>query len=675
MVRILTACLFLQFVSTLGTPTRGKFKAEYRQKLGENPEGVALTVRLESGRQWFRVGEVIRLQLSFTSQIPDKYQLNLRTCDRSGRLTLDLPCVNPTEGTVDPLAGYFGAIFGYIGGGASAPQKVLGQEPVSASLVLNEHLRFDRTGRYRLFIVSTRVEPIGHHRDLSVASNAIDLEILQADESWQKRQITGAVARLRDESDCTGQEEVCQILRYLGTTGTVEAILDEYPSTDEYCRSEFSFGLMGAPLPLRDYAVREMTLRLKDSHYPVRPRFFQDLVLLTYMTQHPDYIYSTGTPRANLLDRRRAYERISVQRLKDLVGAIEDKKGHALAVSALALLQSLRSTDVRKAFEGNVEALRTRLPAVFGLLSRENQKTLLGYDWRVIRHPDLLPALRQIIDEKPRLLRRQEPVRDAALRRLYELAPAEGRQRILREIESGNSTFAATTLGILPDKTLPELDDELMTQVESSTTDLDRADLSSHLVARYASDSILPRVLRWVRPRLDDYACRPLYALTAYTLRVSPEDGLGLVREVLCIRKRTGCFRSILKSVADLHIDSGLVALAVESLEDADLDVVTSAAETLRDYGTAGAQGRSLAATGLLASRGREPGDGSGWAGECSGMDGLETTKILGPCLGRRARMASGSSRAASHSRPFSPRLSQGRVESSYSAGDAGTAD
>ena len=50
MVRILTACLFLQFVSTLGTPTRGKFKAEYRQKLGENPEGVALTVRLERGR-------------------------------------------------------------------------------------------------------------------------------------------------------------------------------------------------------------------------------------------------------------------------------------------------------------------------------------------------------------------------------------------------------------------------------------------------------------------------------------------------------------------------------------------------------------------------------------------------------------------------------------------------
>ena len=86
MVRILTACLFLQFVSTLGTPTRGKFKAEYRQKLGENPEGVALTVRLESGRQWFRVGEVIRLQLSFTSQIPDKYQLNLRTCDRSREL-------------------------------------------------------------------------------------------------------------------------------------------------------------------------------------------------------------------------------------------------------------------------------------------------------------------------------------------------------------------------------------------------------------------------------------------------------------------------------------------------------------------------------------------------------------------------------------------------------------
>ena len=489
--------------------------------------------------------------------------------------------MTPAAGAVDPLEDYFGAgVFGFMGGGASAPPEFLGPESMSASLVLNEHLHFERPGRYRVFVVSRRVRPADRYAVLPVASNVIDLELVEADPSVQQRQIAAAMAVLRADGDGTALDAACSVLRFQGTAGAVEAILDHYPRAVTSCQSAISFGLMGVPAPLREHAVREMMLRLRDPHYPVRRRFLRDLAFLTYLTQHPDYAVSTGTPPAAYADRRNAYEEIRDRCVEDLAGAVAAKEGRALAVSAVTLVANICSESV----EREVEVLRTRLPGVFGLLSGEEQRALLENYWRAFRHPDFLPVLREILDQPAGDSGREEPLRDAALRRLHELAPAEGRQRILQEIRSGTSTMDAGTLGVLPDSTLPELDQELMTQVELSAT----PDLASRLLLRYASAAVLPRVLRWLRPRLDNVACPPHDALLAYLLRVSPDEGLDLIRTALS--RRTRCFQSVLKRVADLHGGSELTALAVEALEDADADVVGNAAETLRDYGTAAAK-------------------------------------------------------------------------------------
>ncbi len=579
--RMLTACVLFQVAAAAGASAQEAFETEHRRRLAENPDGVSLTVTIENGRRRFAMGEVIRLQLSFSSRIPDTYRLEPRSYDRSGRLDLDLPTVTPAAGAVDPLEDYFGAgVFGFIGGGLSTPPEFLGPESMSASLVLNEHLRFERPGRYRLFVVSRRVRPADRYAVLPVVSNVIDLELVEADPSVQQRQIAAAMAVLRADGDRTALDAACSVLRFQGTAGAVEAILDHYPRAVTSCQSAISFGLMGVPAPLREHAVREMMLRLRDPHYPVRRQFLRDLAFLTYLTQHPDYAVSTGTPPATYVDRRNAYQEIRDRCVEDLAGAVAAKEGRALAISAVTLVANIRSESV----ERDAEVLRTRLPGVFGLLSEEEQRELLENYWRAVRHPDFLPVLREILDRPAGDSGREEPLRDAALRRLHELAPAEGRQRILQEIRSGTSTMDAATLGVLPDTTLPELDQELMTQVELSATPY----LASRLLLRYASAAVLPRVLRWLRPRLDNVACPPHDALLAYLLRVSPDEGLDLIRTALS--RRTRCFQSVLKRVADLHGGSELTALAVEALEDPDTDVVRDAAETLRDYGTAAAK-------------------------------------------------------------------------------------
>ena len=451
---------------------------------------------------------------------------------------MDRPTVTPLERAVDPLEDYFDSgLFGFIGGGISRTPPVLGQDPVSVSLLLNEHVRFERPGRFRLFVMSGRVHPVDEFSPLPVTSNAVDVEILPADPSWERRQIAGSVATLRDGGDGT-ELAPCRVLRFLGTPD-----------------------------------------------YPVRARFLRNLAFLNWLTRHPDHTASAGTPVASPEVRRNAHDASVDESFEDLADALATKEGLALAISAMTLIGHVRSGGP-ESLPPAVEAQRSRLPAVFDLLTEEEQLSLLDYDWRAIRHRGLLPVLRRILDQPPTGPARREPVRDAALRRLYELAPAEGRRRILRKIRSGDSTMDAATLGMLPDATLPELEHELMTRLETAPDE----DLTGELLARYASAAVLPRMVRWLRANLGERACRPLHALLAYAVRLNPDEGLPLVREALSRRARTGCYETVLQEVAALHADPGLAALAMEALEDANHQVVQSAARTLQDHGTAEAR-------------------------------------------------------------------------------------
>jgi hypothetical protein len=47
---------------------------------------VILTVSIASDRHEFHIGEIIPLQLSFTSPVNDRYQVNMAQYDRSGRM-------------------------------------------------------------------------------------------------------------------------------------------------------------------------------------------------------------------------------------------------------------------------------------------------------------------------------------------------------------------------------------------------------------------------------------------------------------------------------------------------------------------------------------------------------------------------------------------------------------
>lgn len=96
----------------------------------------------------FQIGEVIPIDLSFSSSDPKRYQLNMASYDRSGRMSYEKFNVTPQESTRDPLQTYFA--FGEFMMGGLTTFKSLTREPVTIKLILNEWVSFERPGTYRL---------------------------------------------------------------------------------------------------------------------------------------------------------------------------------------------------------------------------------------------------------------------------------------------------------------------------------------------------------------------------------------------------------------------------------------------------------------------------------------------------------------------------------------------
>ena len=89
LVPVLTAWLSL--------PAQAQAPAQ-TQRSTRNSSEVAFHVGIKDGKSQFYLGEVIPLELTFTSKMPKRYQINMARYDRSGPIRTNLylksfPCI------------------------------------------------------------------------------------------------------------------------------------------------------------------------------------------------------------------------------------------------------------------------------------------------------------------------------------------------------------------------------------------------------------------------------------------------------------------------------------------------------------------------------------------------------------------------------------------------------
>ena len=165
------------------------------------------------------MGEAIGLKLTFDNASADTW--NVSGVQGGGRSVLgfeDRFLVSPKEGTTDPRAFLLGQpmIIEYLGQGGTR----VGSEPVAMNVDLNDWIRFDRAGRYR---VSALLHAgAGPQPEVAVNSNEIEIEIVPADDQWLAEQLRRAVAAFDSPAGTVAMDDKVNHLEKYAMIGEIK---------------------------------------------------------------------------------------------------------------------------------------------------------------------------------------------------------------------------------------------------------------------------------------------------------------------------------------------------------------------------------------------------------------------------------------------------------------------
>ncbi len=554
---------------------------------GLGAEGVALHIETETGLGQFQIGEAIGLKLTFETSSPDVWMVSIIGRDRSVLgLGRDGFTTSPSDGTSDPMRYRIGQPMAYSGPGGM----FLHEKATVADVDLNQWVRFERPGYYhvRATFHAHGARPQDVNQEIALESNEIGIEILAADAEWQKRQLRKDVAVLNtipvkpDNETFETRMGAARRIAYLDTPDSVRDAARLLGTADVQVSQILQAGIWASRH--LDVAIAAMKELMRSPDQAVTPVFLETLAALEARQRVPQSQNPGRDPDAQ--QRYDAHAVMADQLRSELGGVVEQKRDRAKAISLKTLLDS--------APESAAAVSRSEIAHLFLELPSGQQSELLGSQWKQIAGPEMIPVLRQIYDAALETTGPTPPLVATAVERLYELDPVQGRVMLLDEIRRPVPRLPFSTLAMLPDATLPEIDHLLVEHLESNVG-------SEELIARYATSGVLDKVKALYAkqdammrartssnvPNIASPACAP--PLVAYFLRVDPAFGERVLRELLAERSYPGgrCWTIILGQTAAYYVNPEWEKLAVMALRDPTVIVKADAVKALGQYGSA----------------------------------------------------------------------------------------
>ncbi len=575
-LRATVLCLLLPFTS-IAQEVQGPSHSSAKST------DINLTVHTRGDQPTFHIGELIPLELSYSSTSPNTYQLDMATYDRSGRLGEERFSVEPKSGWDDPLHPFFQSFGGFLGGGLRSFQTFTPQ-PTVIRRELNEWVRFNEPGRYRLIVTSGRATRVGAGMGdppVSVQSNELWLTIVPATPEWQQQTLEKARAALREQKPVltapateTPAGQAVKVLRYLGTPAAASEMARHL--NDPTGAFEYMLGL--ASTPAREAALTSLRQLLADPGFPITGLFLETMSLVALP---PEVTSKRPDERVELETKFR----------QELLSVLGSKQGEALAVCAYTIVDeaAMHSHDVPA---DQKTKLTEDLVAGFDRLPAQAQSELFESRWKVLDHEAMLPLVSRIAQRYQdfRELRETKAYEfneasAGALKRWWEVDPEGARPAIIQEILRPKPRFDARVLGVLPEKELPEVEQQLAEHLVQANEPSDKV---ASLIARYATAAIEPQVAAYVEDRIGKCACAIQAPLLAYLLRVDHDAAVPELEKAMAARGPgfSACNHSLFQDVSELHNDAALQDLALKSLDDSDPEIVATAATYLGNYGS-----------------------------------------------------------------------------------------
>ncbi len=504
----------------------------------------------------FRQGESIWLDLNYSASTPNNYTVLSNYTDRD--IAREEFTVTPMEGTSDPVAPYM-RIVQVQAGSFNFKRKPLSETPVTVRMSLNQWVRFDRPGEYRVTVMSPRVSGGAQPK-----SNEIAMKIVPADAQWQAEQMTrirGALGAMRPLQ----AGDAPDVIRELCDLGTEEAAIEmaRRMGADKVSFRLYEFGLIRSPF--KATGIRELERLLASPDVPVTELFLAGLANVS--------VDPASEPVE--LVRRAMAERAAVR--QKLMDVLPVKRGPALAASANALLSS---NDLPQGDRTRVAAI---LAGKFGDLPPDEQIQYLSDARNSFTRDQRISIYRAMFESNAD---GDWGLAGAALSRWYPLDPVGARAAILAEMQRPAPRLLSRFLINLPDKTLPEVETALARHFVDATDVNNKVNLAE-LLQRYATAAVLPIVLPRLTAGIGRMNCNAQNAAIGYVLKVDPPAGRELIQRALPLPKNDRCgFLSRIGMEANPFLEE----LALSRLNESSADDVSDAAWYLGRHGSAAAE-------------------------------------------------------------------------------------
>jgi hypothetical protein len=575
---------------------------------------VQLRVSIPGGRTSFREGEIIPLALSFTSLGPERYRFLDQRSDRSGRFDGDAYCLAPEAR--DPLADYFSTVMS-LGGGLSG-QRRLSAEPFIVTAELNEW-RQPRPGHYRLWVVSNRVsrEPaaLGSRQTpeapVLLRSNTIAFDVVAADAAGAALSLQEAVAAYQGTTG-EPQKEAARRLRFLGTKDSTDALARLFWSLREQPAGvDLMLGIFASPH--RAEAIAAMQRAVGDPGHPITQDFLTVLANLQVAGEAPgDPETFAGGSQAWL----ESFEKMAAHRrqaekaaLAATAAALPEKTGQA-RVLTLVTIATGKSALVDPETAARV---RRELVTDWTSLPEKTRADLMRAGVPALTGTDALPLLREIAAQPPPHFGNAggfacyglpEPQcsvvtsRNEALRRIFDIDPAEGRSLLLRDLGDPEAQPPLFLVRLVPPAQLRPFVQRAVeritrargTELPGSLVVPGGARTWDYLfVAQFADKSALPALqanFKDENASLGPGACAVYRVpMLRYFLRVAPGVGAREVQAQFATGKVSGCYPTLLEDLGPYL--PAVEPLAIAELDDPDPQLASGAARALGRWGTA----------------------------------------------------------------------------------------
>ena len=559
-----------------------------------------LALSFADARTSYREGEIIPMVLSFTSTVDKRYRAADRNYDRSGRLDIDTYCLDPEAR--DPLADY---IFGGFGGGIGG-ERQLSETPFAATAELNEW-RQPRPGHYRLWVVTHRVsgEPSSLETGrvgVTLRSNTIEFDVIRSEAQSSAKQLQEARATYQN---ATGdqQKEAARRLRFLSTKESTETLAKLFWSLNGQPRgTDLMFGLFGSPY--RAEAIAAMRREISTPDHPITQDFLSMFTELQIAGERPPLDpaeYGGGLQNWRDSWRKMGEREREVKKaaLTAIAAALPQKVGRARALTLEAL-----ATDKSDLLDKETASqMRKQLIAEWDSIPDETKQALTRDRWPPLATSEALPILRELVSlPAPHfgnegsfacygLTQLQCSIvtsRNGALKRIFDLDPVEGRSLILRDLSDPKAQPSISLVKLLSSAQLRPIVQQAVQRIE--TNDARPWDYS--MVELFADKSALGSLeakFKGDNDHLSKGRCIPnAVPMLRYFLRVDPKVAEKHVYALIDARQVTGCYPTLLEDLGKSL--PAVERLAISDLNDADLNVSTSAARALGRWGTANAE-------------------------------------------------------------------------------------